>query len=88
MERPVFLREQANKSYRVLPYYVSKTIVEIPILILTPTITLTLIYWGVEFTDNADAYFGTLFALLMLAQCAAALGYFVSAIFERMESAS
>lgn len=30
-ERPVFLREQANNMYGVLPYYLAKTLVEFPI---------------------------------------------------------
>jgi len=30
-ERPVFLREQANKMYRVAPYYMAKVLAELPI---------------------------------------------------------
>jgi hypothetical protein len=30
-ERPVFLREYANKSYKTLPYFLSKSIIEIPV---------------------------------------------------------
>jgi hypothetical protein len=33
-ERPVFLREQANKMYHVFPYYAAKMILEIPVLII------------------------------------------------------
>jgi hypothetical protein len=36
MERPVFLREQANKMYGVFPYYFAKMLIEIPALFLGP----------------------------------------------------
>lgn len=35
-ERPVFLREQANKMYGVFPYYMSKMLIELPSLFLGP----------------------------------------------------
>jgi len=38
-ERPVFLREYAAKSYGIIPYYISKTIVEIPFEIFFPILT-------------------------------------------------
>eukprot|EP00969_Alexandrium_andersonii_P132902 5877610-Alexandrium_andersonii.AAC.1 len=34
-ERPVFLREYAAKQYRVTPYFLAKTLVEMPVVRLS-----------------------------------------------------
>ncbi len=34
LERPVFLREQANQLYSVTPYYLAKSLIDMPVLIL------------------------------------------------------
>lgn len=49
-ERPVFLREQANEMYDVLPYYMAKTLMEFPISIIVPFINTIVIYFGVGTT--------------------------------------
>jgi len=36
IERPVFLREQANNLYSPLPYFIAKNAVEVPVAIITP----------------------------------------------------
>lgn len=48
-ERPVFLREQANKMYGVTPYYLSKMLTEMPVLFLCPLILELVVYWGIWF---------------------------------------
>ena len=34
-ERPVFLREQANKMYGVFPYFMAKTLMDTPMLVFS-----------------------------------------------------
>jgi len=87
-ERPVFLREQANKMYGVSAYYLSKMITEMPVLIAAPLVMELVVYWGVMFSQSLDAFFGMFFALALIGQVAAALGYFVSSLFNRMETAT
>lgn len=45
LERPVFLREQANKMYGVLPYFLAKNITDLPVLLLTPLLTALINYF-------------------------------------------
>ena len=47
LERPVFLREQANNLYSPLPYFISKNMVEFPVSLITPLVQLCVIFWGV-----------------------------------------
>jgi hypothetical protein len=37
-ERPIFLREYANKTYRILPYFLSKSIIEVPFQFAFPIV--------------------------------------------------
>ena len=53
-ERPVFLREQANKMYGVAPYFMAKTLTDIPIIILTPLITTILLYFALNLSYSVE----------------------------------
>ncbi|CAE7034882.1 st [Symbiodinium natans] len=44
-ERPVFLREYAAHQYGVVPYFISKTLVEMPVVMLSQIVTFIVTYW-------------------------------------------
>jgi len=44
-ERPVFLREYAAHQYGVVPYFISKTLVEFPVVLLSQIVTFLVTYW-------------------------------------------
>ena len=52
VERPVFLREQANKMYGVLPYYLAKILSELPSFIVPPTWFTLITFFGIGFTHT------------------------------------
>lgn len=49
LEREVFLREQANKMYSPLAYFIAKNMAETPAVIVAPMATLLIVYWGVGY---------------------------------------
>jgi hypothetical protein len=51
-ERPVFLRESANKMYTVLPYFIAKNIVDMPFNFITPLITSLIVYFAFGFYNS------------------------------------
>lgn len=51
LERDVFLREQANKMYSPVPYFMAKNAVETPAVLLGPMLTLLIIYWGIDYIN-------------------------------------
>lgn len=53
-ERPVFLREQANKMYGTFPYFVTKTLTEQPINVFATLLYSILIYYAVGFTNTFE----------------------------------
>mmetsp|Transcript_119478 Transcript_119478/g.385749 ORF Transcript_119478/g.385749 Transcript_119478/m.385749 type:complete len:662 (+) Transcript_119478:68-2053(+) len=44
-ERPVFLREYAAKQYSVAPYFVSKTLIEMPVVLVCQLLTFLVAYF-------------------------------------------
>jgi len=51
-ERPIFLREYAANMYGVIPYFLAKTIVELPLTLLTALESWLISYWVMELSGN------------------------------------
>lgn len=51
-ERPVFLREYAAQQYGVVPYFISKTLVELPVVLTTQVVSLLICYWAMGLHGN------------------------------------
>lgn len=62
-ERPVFLREYAAKQYGVIPYFISKTLVEMPVVLVGQIITFLIAYWIMGLKGNMLGLIGIMWAL-------------------------
>jgi ABC-type multidrug transport system permease subunit len=82
-ERPIFLREQANKMYNVGPYFLAKVSLELPVQIFTPMLWTVIVYFGCGFSLTAPQFFYFYFINFMLVICASSFGYFMSSIFNQ-----
>lgn len=60
-ERPVFLREYASKMYGVVPYFLSKTISELVLLVLQIHCALLVSYFGMGFHGTFHVHFAAYF---------------------------
>lgn len=80
-ERKLFLREQSNRLYGVLPYYLSKMLVDLPIQILIPIIFSVMTYWAVELRNEAGAFFQFTAAILILALVGNSIGILLGSMF-------
>ncbi|XP_048753753.2 protein white-like isoform X2 [Ostrea edulis] len=78
-EVPVFVREYGGKMYRLDVYYLSKIIVEIPFLMISPAIFITILYWMSGFVYGLSEYFRALGISILVANTAAGFGYVISA---------
>jgi ABC-type multidrug transport system permease subunit len=81
-ERPLFLRENANKTYGVLSYYLSKQMVDTPYLLLLPFIFAQLVYYGTGITVDIGRVLIFNLGLLLQVWCSSALGIFIGTIFK------
>lgn len=52
LERPIFLREHATNMYGTVPYFLAKTIVEMPLTFLTSLETFLISYWVIGLSGN------------------------------------
>ena len=78
-ERPVFLREQANKVYSVFPYYITKVMVDMPPMIIVPMILSLITYWGVGFENTAEQFFKFYLISFLLGFTSTSYAYVLSA---------
>lgn len=44
-ERPVFLKEHAAGQYGVIPYFISKTLTELPVVLVGQSLLISVVYW-------------------------------------------
>ena len=78
MERPVFLREQANQLYGSVPYYFAKIMIEVPISLLLPLLMQLIIYWSNGFKHSAEDFGKIYLVLVLLSQNAIGMGLIIS----------
>ena len=84
----MFLREYANKTYDVAPYYFAKLLVDTPIMLLTPFIGTLIVYFSVGLERTAAQFFAHYISLTFCALCSASFGYLLSAMFENDQVAT
>lgn len=85
-ERPLFLREQANKLYDVLPYYLAKDLVELPIMIIIPM--MLSVFYPCMAGDVTFAQFGNFYAIQFLVMYATGgFGQLAGSFFDQAEQA-
>ena len=56
-ERQIFLKQEHSRLYGVLPYFLSRSIVEIPYIILMPILFVNIFYWMIGLSGTAEQYF-------------------------------
>lgn len=86
-ERAVFLREYRNGYYSLLPYFISKSLLEIPLALIAPFISVSIIYPIVGLKPEWYAYAGIVISSQMVSMVAAAMGLMLGAIFPDFSAA-
>jgi ATP-binding cassette, subfamily G (WHITE), member 2 len=72
-ERDLFNRERASGCYRTSTYFLSKTFVEAPILLLFPLVFGCIAYYMVGFNPNPECFGVFIATLVTFAACAGSL---------------
>ncbi|XP_075992836.1 protein scarlet-like isoform X2 [Anticarsia gemmatalis] len=87
-EVPILLRETASGLYSPLPYYLSKMIFWIPRAVIEPTLYTALIFLVAGLRGGFWGWLGFNFICILCANYANAYGSFLSATFDKMETAA
>jgi hypothetical protein len=59
LERPVFVREYGTATYGALPYFISKTLVELPMALLTVLVAQLCFYWFMGMQVGSISFCGS-----------------------------
>ena len=87
MERPVFLREYANKAYSPFPYFLSKTIIETPLQVLLPMALSIVCYWTTGLDHSPEQFLIFMLVLCMGTGCGTSMGFFIGCLFDSLSAA-
>ena len=75
--------------YNFFPYFLAKSMVEVPLSLICPLVTLLVVYWGAGFRQTGGEEFLQIYiVLVVLANCAISMGLFCSAIASSLPQAS
>jgi len=67
--------------YGVLPYFLSRNIVEIPFLVLLPSVYILLVYWMFGFANTALQFFTMYLILFLISFTGTSLGLLIGSVF-------
>jgi ABC-type multidrug transport system permease subunit len=86
-ERPVFLREQADKMYSVSAYYLARLIIDTPVSAVLPFLFSLIVYFKIGFTVSYLQFSLFYLTLLLLAMATSGFGYLLSTTVQSPEAA-
>eukprot|EP00457_Paulinella_chromatophora_P001032 gb/GEZN01001034.1/.p1 GENE.gb/GEZN01001034.1/~~gb/GEZN01001034.1/.p1 ORF type:complete len:661 (+),score=82.30 gb/GEZN01001034.1/:29-2011(+) len=84
-ERPIFLREYSTGTYDVLPYFLSKTVSELPLTFLNSLVQWVLVYFMIGFEG---VFFFQVLAAWMLGSAAASVAVMLGCIMSDVKQAT
>lgn len=87
-DRAIISHELNNGSYSILAYYLSKVVMEIPLIMVHPTVIFTILYFTVGFPTNADSFIYMYLVVIANAYVSNALGLMISIIQGNAEDAA
>eukprot|EP00929_Paragymnodinium_shiwhaense_P048241 TRINITY_DN24414_c0_g1_i1.p1 TRINITY_DN24414_c0_g1~~TRINITY_DN24414_c0_g1_i1.p1 ORF type:complete len:663 (+),score=98.59 TRINITY_DN24414_c0_g1_i1:38-2026(+) len=80
-ERGAVIREQENGMYTILPYFLSRVLVDIPLKFLGPFLFGTEVYWLVGFQNDVSHYLSFIFITILLALAGNGMGLCLACAF-------
>ncbi|KNC77312.1 hypothetical protein SARC_10225, partial [Sphaeroforma arctica JP610] len=87
-EKVVFYREFRSGFYKTLPYFVTKTGVEFPMILVTQFIGANISYWLIGFQVEALKFFIYYITTALMGLCGAALGILAMCWLPNLQAAS
>jgi hypothetical protein len=84
-EKPKFYKEQSTKMYGVAPFFLSKTLIEIPIQLILAVVTYLITYFAVGLNDyNAGKHFFFILTIYLGGYTGATFGFWEACLFDNM----
>jgi ABC-type multidrug transport system ATPase subunit/ABC-type multidrug transport system permease subunit len=80
-------RERSKKMYRVLPYYIAKTLAEMTTTIILPMIHIAAVYWTTNLRAGVAPFFMFLILFYLTLTSAQSVGFIISAALPSLQLA-
>jgi ATP-binding cassette subfamily G (WHITE) protein 1 len=74
--------------YGLTAYFLTKNLIDIPVLLISPLIALSIVFWGIGFYNTWDTFWGFYLAIMLVGQSAAGLGFMISTSVDNVATAS
>ena len=87
-ERMMLEKERTSGMYRLSSYFMSRTIADLPMELILPTVFITITYWMSGLKPTAGNFLQTLFALLFCVLVSQGLGLALGALVMDQKSAT
>ncbi|XVE80191.1 hypothetical protein DITRI_Ditri14bG0119800 [Diplodiscus trichospermus] len=87
-ERMMLEKERSSGMYRLSSYFMSRTIADLPMELILPTVFITITYWMAGLKPTAGNFLHTLFALLFCVLVSQGLGLALGALVMDQKSAA
>jgi ABC-type multidrug transport system ATPase subunit len=85
-EKMKFYKEQDSKMYGVIPYYLSKTILEIPMQIIMALIVYLFTYSAFGLNSfSSEKYFIYFFTIFLAGYCGSSFAIFIASLFDDIQ---
>ncbi|KMZ56624.1 ABC transporter G family member [Zostera marina] len=88
LERDMLEKERSSSMYRLSSYFVAKTLGDIYLDLLLPTVCFTVVYWMAGLRPTAASYFETLSVILLTALVAQGFGLAIGSFVSDMKQAT
>lgn len=79
-EIPLFLRDHGSNLYRCDVYYLSKSLAELPMLIMVPALVVSIAYWMIGLEDDVGTFFLAVIYFILAGNVAVAFGHIVATV--------
>lgn len=80
VEREIFNKEYESGLYSIIPYFISKLSIEIPMTALFPTIFVLIVYFIVGFKNTVKHFFAFLFISILESLVGMMMGIFLGTL--------
>ncbi|CAG8547514.1 37059_t:CDS:10 [Gigaspora margarita] len=84
----VLRKERQSRSYRLLAYFLSKQIAELPLIIIFPIYYILIVYWTTGLVPSASSFFAYMATSILATLTSQSFGYLIGATFMDIQAAT
>ncbi|RIB11359.1 ABC-2 type transporter-domain-containing protein [Gigaspora rosea] len=84
----VLRKERQSRSYRLLAYFLSKQIAELPLIIIFPIYYTLIVYWVTGLVPSASSFFAYMATSILATLTSQSFGYLIGATFMDIQAAT